>query len=291
MPATTSRGYPYPVGSDAVNIVGDIQGLAEAVDTDVTSSLAGKLSTTGGGTVTGNISASTAPTLGAHLTNKTYVDTQDQKYLPLVGGQISSTLWVDGGMRLGGNGAQLIIVDTAVDSVLHSYIAFYGQGTSVASPGTRLGYVGFPGQNHLYIQNEVAGGAISVNSATDGVDIGADNNRPVNVYNEGVVTASFHPTALLVGKTTGDMGSGAGTELWSRGPNNGFDPLDDLEHRLEPGPRAQRGGRCPWQLLDPVPALQRPGRQHLPERFQWRQLQHLLRLSAEDCCWADLRRG
>ena len=34
MPGTTSRGYPYPLGADPIDIAGDIKKLAESIDTD-----------------------------------------------------------------------------------------------------------------------------------------------------------------------------------------------------------------------------------------------------------------
>jgi len=38
MPSTTvPRGYPYPLGNDPINVAGDIQALAEAIDDDVAS--------------------------------------------------------------------------------------------------------------------------------------------------------------------------------------------------------------------------------------------------------------
>lgn len=36
MPATTTRGYPYPVGGDPIDVAGDVQRLAQSIDTDVT---------------------------------------------------------------------------------------------------------------------------------------------------------------------------------------------------------------------------------------------------------------
>lgn len=35
MPAATTRGYPYPLGPDPIDVAGDIQALAEAIDLDV----------------------------------------------------------------------------------------------------------------------------------------------------------------------------------------------------------------------------------------------------------------
>jgi hypothetical protein len=35
MPGTTTRGYPYPLGGDPIDVAGDIQDLAEAIDLDV----------------------------------------------------------------------------------------------------------------------------------------------------------------------------------------------------------------------------------------------------------------
>lgn len=55
MPGHTSpRSYPYPLDSDPINVAGDMQALANAIDDDVTSSLVGKLNTAGG-TVTGSL--------------------------------------------------------------------------------------------------------------------------------------------------------------------------------------------------------------------------------------------
>jgi len=55
MPGRTSpRSYPYPLDSDPINVAGDMMALANAIDDDVTSSLVGKLNTTGG-TVTGSL--------------------------------------------------------------------------------------------------------------------------------------------------------------------------------------------------------------------------------------------
>lgn len=36
MPATSTWGLPYPSNSDAVDVPGDLQALAEAVDADLT---------------------------------------------------------------------------------------------------------------------------------------------------------------------------------------------------------------------------------------------------------------
>jgi hypothetical protein len=36
MPGTTVRGYPYPTDTDPIDVAGDIQALAEAIDTSVT---------------------------------------------------------------------------------------------------------------------------------------------------------------------------------------------------------------------------------------------------------------
>ena len=42
MPATTpNRNYPYPVDADTIDVTGDIQRLAEAVDLDIVTAVAG----------------------------------------------------------------------------------------------------------------------------------------------------------------------------------------------------------------------------------------------------------
>jgi len=38
MPGTTSRGYPYPLDTDPIDVAGDMQKLAEAINTDVIAS-------------------------------------------------------------------------------------------------------------------------------------------------------------------------------------------------------------------------------------------------------------
>lgn len=38
--ATTNHGFPYPLDSDPIDVAGDIQRLAEAIDTAVTAALA-----------------------------------------------------------------------------------------------------------------------------------------------------------------------------------------------------------------------------------------------------------
>ena len=57
----------------------------------------GTLGVTGAATFSSTLTASTAPTLGGHLTNKTYVDAQNALRLPLTGGTLTGNLSIVSG--------------------------------------------------------------------------------------------------------------------------------------------------------------------------------------------------
>ena len=75
--ATTNQNYPYPLDTDLIDVSGDIENLAEAVDTDVEAvevAVAGKVSKAGD-TMTGMLSLpATNPTSLNHAVRKGYVD-------------------------------------------------------------------------------------------------------------------------------------------------------------------------------------------------------------------------
>ena len=79
------------VGSGQLNVTGgnvSMSGNASAVN----GTFSGTLGVTGAGTFSSTVTASTAPTVGGHLTNKTYVDGQDALKLDLSGGTLTGAL-------------------------------------------------------------------------------------------------------------------------------------------------------------------------------------------------------
>jgi hypothetical protein len=69
-----------------------------------------------------------------------------------------------GPLRVGGNGGQIQLIDTSTagNDFHDAYLSFYGAGVSMVSPGTRTGYIGFPGSTTLTITNEVANGGVRI---------------------------------------------------------------------------------------------------------------------------------
>jgi hypothetical protein len=70
----------------------------------------------------------------------------------------------------GGNGELIRLVDTSTGgSDFHDlYMAFYGAGVSLASPGVRTGYVGYNSSSTLQLRNEIIDGDALVQTAGSG---------------------------------------------------------------------------------------------------------------------------
>ena len=158
--------------------------------------------------------------------------------------------------RFGGNGAQIELIDTSTSgSDFHdAYMAFYGAGVSMVSPGTRTGYFGFAGSTTLQARNEVANGGLALIgngsgtiALTTGVsgDItmttGAGGNVIVNaggviVFDSGGSERGRVAGSLMWGKSTGGSAQ-PGVELFEAGtiysttPNNGV-PNMLLRHNV-----------------------------------------------------------
>jgi hypothetical protein len=110
-----------------------------------------------------------------------------------------------GGVRIGGNGAQLKLIDTSTSaSDFHdTYIEFFGDGVSMASPGTRSGYVGFPGSTTMYMNNEVLNGGIRLQGNGSGtVTLATGTSGDINML------CGSAGNILLNAATWGVMSSG-----------------------------------------------------------------------------------
>jgi uncharacterized protein (DUF2345 family) len=116
-----------------------------------------------------------------------------------------------------GNGAQVRLIDTSTSgSDFHDvYMAFYGAGVSLASPGVRTGYIGYAGSSTIQLRNEVldgdaaivvaGAGTISLASTTGGVAISATTGNIGLTTTNGTISL----TATGTGHITLDSG-GAG---------------------------------------------------------------------------------
>lgn len=149
-----------------------------------------------------------------------------------------------GGVRIGGNGGQLSLIDTSTagSDFNDVYMQFYGNGVSMVSPGVRSGYIGFASSTTLVAVNEIVNGGISliangtgtisltsgsggrINAAATDVDItsGAShttfNTAGVHLFeSNGVETGRMSGSSLLWGKTAADGGGTDGVEVATTG--------------------------------------------------------------------------
>jgi uncharacterized delta-60 repeat protein len=120
-----------------IHLAGDVNSAAVAASgvistTDTTAStttITGSIVTAGGVgvagaiTVGGAVSAATVPTAGAHLTNKTYVDAESAKALPLAGGTMTGVITTVGVTVPTGNAVTLIDAPSAgTDAANKTYV-------------------------------------------------------------------------------------------------------------------------------------------------------------------------
>lgn len=152
-----------------------------------TGTFSSTLGVTGAATFSSTVSASTAPTVGAHLTNKTYVDAQDALKLNLTGGTLTGALTLPGNPSSALQAAPKQYVDT----VAANYVPLAG--------GTMTGTLVLPanGLNVGTGQLQVSAGNVSMSgnatvSGTLGVT-GAATFSSTGSFT-GNVTASTAPT-------------------------------------------------------------------------------------------------
>jgi hypothetical protein len=147
----------------------------------------------------------------------------------------TSAITSNGKGRFGGNGSQLELIDTSTSgSDFHDvYVAFFGAGVSMVSPGTRTGRIGYIGATTLEVRNEVSGGALALLttgagaiSATTGsgsisltsggaADIIVNAGGDIRFINGGAERGRV-AGSLLWGKTAGGSAT-AGVELFESG--------------------------------------------------------------------------
>lgn len=129
-----------------------------------------------------------------------------------------------------GTGEQIRLIDTSTaGSDFHDvYMGFYGAGVSLASPGVRTGYVGFPGTSELRLQNEVLDGDTRIGVTGAGTVYLASTTG-------GVALQSTTGDISLVASGSGDIVlNGAGgrivgnTFLWAKASSNLADPGVEL---------------------------------------------------------------
>jgi hypothetical protein len=153
-----------------------------------------------------------------------------------VSGAFTTTgLTSDATVRIGANGNQLQLIDTSTSgSDFHdAYIAYFGGGVSLVSPGTRTGLVGYAGTTALRVQNEVTNGGVSIiadgsgpvalSSGTGNILATTGGGGDVVLNAGGVVTFASAGTergrvagSLLWGKTAGGIAT-PGCELFESG--------------------------------------------------------------------------
>jgi hypothetical protein len=129
----------------------------------------------------------------------------------------------------GGGGGQIALIDTSTSgSDFHDcFISFYGAGTSIASPGTQTGFVGYNGTSALNVQNFVANGPVNVAAAGTGdvalttvagdVALSAGGTGTVRFSTAGTERGRIDGSRLLWGKTASN-GAVAGVEVNTTGP-------------------------------------------------------------------------
>lgn len=141
-----------------------------------------------------------------------------------------------------GGGEQIRLVDTSTSgSDFHDvYMAFYGAGVSLVSPGARTGYVGFPGTNELRLFNEVldgdtrigvtgAGtvylasttGGVALQSTTGTITLATSGTGNIDFTTDGAFKGRMTDTNLLWGKSAAGVNN-VGVELWGIGAASGL---------------------------------------------------------------------
>lgn len=120
-----------------------------------------------------------------------------------------------------GNGGQIRMVDLLpVAAAPTIYASFYSNGT-VAAPGTRVAYVGFPGNTSFYVNNEL-GGDTRIQTAGGGdILLLAGTSGTVNIAPAGATRAMAIGSNFLFGKTTPGNLDLAGVDIACAGVNNG----------------------------------------------------------------------
>ena len=112
---TPNQSYPYPLDTELIDVAGDIENLAEAVDADIFETLASvenKVDRTGD-TMSGMLSLpGTTPTSLNHAARKGYVDTQDELRVAVAGDAMSGELGM-GGNKITSLGAPTATTDAA----------------------------------------------------------------------------------------------------------------------------------------------------------------------------------
>jgi len=122
-------------------------------------------------------------------------------------------------IRAGGSGGgQLSLVDTGTASgdTYDVYLSFYGgAGATITVPGTRTGYLGFPGSTTMTFRNEVSGGAIGLYTAGAG-DINLVAGGQINFSPAGTFQGMMSTSAFIWGKSASDLAN-AGIEMFGAG--------------------------------------------------------------------------
>jgi hypothetical protein len=113
-------------------------------------------------------------------------------------------IYQTGQLRLFGGVQGICLAHTA-----GGYIGIYGAATSVDALGTRYGYMGYPGNTHLYLNNETANGNCYIlpGTGTGATILGSANAEQARIDSGG---------NFLVNKTASATGS-AGHELQNSG--------------------------------------------------------------------------
>jgi len=104
----------------------------------------------------------------------------------------------------GGNGGQVRLVDTSAGGN-DVYMSFYGHGTTTV-PGTRGGYIGYPGSTSLMIQNEFSGGTVQLRTTGAGdVDLVPGAGGEIAFYPNGAFQGKMYTENFIWGKAASDV--------------------------------------------------------------------------------------
>lgn len=196
------------VGSGQLNVSGGNVSCSGNLS-GVNASFSGTLAVTGAATFSSTLTASVAPTLGGHLTNKTYVDAQNALKLSLAGGTMTGAITLAGNPSGALDAAPKQYVDSA-KSTIDAYTITAGSGLS--------GGGAINGSPTLSI---TSGGVTPAKLSQPFTSATAQTANAVNIDFTGIpswvkrITVSFSSVATSTGTSTYPLiqiGSSAGFE-------------------------------------------------------------------------------
>lgn len=159
---------------------------------------------------------------GANAYHRWIIGTTEQMRLSPGGILDVNQVRTDVAMTAGANGGnQLRLIDTQpVASAPTTYMSFYTSGT-VAAPGTRGAYVGFPGNTSFYVNNELGGDTRIQTAAGGDIYLLAGTSGTVNIAPSGVTRAMAIGSNFLFGKSVAGNLDLVGVDVVCAGTSNG----------------------------------------------------------------------